>query len=122
LVWCVENDLGTLVVRRNGKTAIVGNCETRVARLGVPGTVTEIPSYYCVARTGYDVTMMDVLGLKTAQFQGIMGDEPETAEEKVAQDEAVARRLRTLIERLAGHEVQLRVNSGELVQALEEEE
>ena len=102
--------------------AVHGQCETRAARLGVPDTVTEIPSYYCVARTGYDVTMMDVLGLKTAQFQGIMGDEPETAEEKVAQDEAVARRLQTLIERLAGHEVQLRVNSGEIVQALEEEE
>lgn len=25
--WCVENDLGTLVTRRNGKVAIVGNCQ-----------------------------------------------------------------------------------------------
>lgn len=25
-VWCVENDLGTLITRRNGKVAILGNC------------------------------------------------------------------------------------------------
>ena len=25
-VWCVENALGTIVIRRNGKVAIVGNC------------------------------------------------------------------------------------------------
>ena len=25
--WCVENELGTLVTRRNGKVAIVGNCQ-----------------------------------------------------------------------------------------------
>jgi hypothetical protein len=26
LVWCITNELGTLVTRRNGKVAIVGNC------------------------------------------------------------------------------------------------
>ena len=26
-VWCVENELGTLITRRNGKVAIVGNCQ-----------------------------------------------------------------------------------------------
>ena len=25
--WCIENELGTLVTRRNGKVAIVGNCQ-----------------------------------------------------------------------------------------------
>ena len=25
--WCVQNDIGTLVTRRNGKVAIVGNCQ-----------------------------------------------------------------------------------------------
>ncbi len=25
--WCVENELGTLITRRNGKVAIVGNCQ-----------------------------------------------------------------------------------------------
>ena len=32
-VWCVENELKTLVVRRNGKTMIVGNCVGRGTRL-----------------------------------------------------------------------------------------
>lgn len=26
IVWCVENSLGTLFIRRNGKVAVVGNC------------------------------------------------------------------------------------------------
>lgn len=26
IVWCVTNDLGTLITRRNGKVAVVGNC------------------------------------------------------------------------------------------------
>lgn len=34
-VWCVSNELGTLLTRRNGKVAIVGNCQQwgRVLRL-----------------------------------------------------------------------------------------
>ncbi|MFT8407952.1 DEAD/DEAH box helicase family protein [Liquorilactobacillus satsumensis] len=34
--WCVQNELGTLVTRRNGKIAIVGNCQMvgRGTRLG----------------------------------------------------------------------------------------
>jgi superfamily II DNA or RNA helicase len=32
-VWCVENYLSTLIIRRNGKTAIVGNCVGRGLRL-----------------------------------------------------------------------------------------
>jgi hypothetical protein len=31
-VWCVENRVGTLVVRRNGKVAVVGNCVGRALR------------------------------------------------------------------------------------------
>jgi hypothetical protein len=33
-VWCVENDLGTLVTRRRGKVAVVGNCIGRMIRIG----------------------------------------------------------------------------------------
>lgn len=35
-VWCVENEYGTIVTRRNGKVAIVGNCAGRGTRLS-PG-------------------------------------------------------------------------------------
>lgn len=33
VVWCVENELGTLVTRRNGKVAVLGNCVGRGLRL-----------------------------------------------------------------------------------------
>ena len=42
-VWCVENGLGTLIVRRNGKVAIVGNCQM-LGRIHRTGQVT-LPSY-----------------------------------------------------------------------------
>ena len=32
-VWCVENELSTLIIRRNGKVAFVGNCLGRGLRL-----------------------------------------------------------------------------------------
>jgi len=32
LVWCVENDVGTIITRRNGKVCIVGNCLGRGTR------------------------------------------------------------------------------------------
>lgn len=37
-VWCLENEIGTLITRRNGKVAIVGNCQQfgRVLRI-LPG-------------------------------------------------------------------------------------
>lgn len=101
--------------------AVHGQCETRAARLGVAADITEIPSFYCVSQTGYDSTMMDVLGLKTAQFMGIMGDEPETAEERRAQDVAVAQRIQLLIGRLAGEAVQLRVGAEEMVEVMRKE-
>ena len=36
-VWCVENRLGTLFTRRNGKVAIVGNCGRLLRPLYAPG-------------------------------------------------------------------------------------
>lgn len=39
-VWCVENALGTIVIRRNGKVAIVGNCG-RVLRTA-PGKTSAV--------------------------------------------------------------------------------
>lgn len=33
IVWCVENELSTLITRRNGKVSIVGNCVGRGARI-----------------------------------------------------------------------------------------
>ena len=35
-VWCVENPVGTIFTRRNGKVAILGNCLGRMIRIGSP--------------------------------------------------------------------------------------
>lgn len=35
-VWCVENPVGTIFTRRNGKVAVLGNCLGRMIRIGSP--------------------------------------------------------------------------------------
>lgn len=101
-VWCVSNDLGTLVTRRNGKVVITGNsqAETRIARIGVNEKVKEVPSCYCVSRSGFDEIILDVLGVKTGQFKGIMGDEPEDHEEKRRSEQRAASRIKMLVDKL----------------------
>jgi len=80
--------------------AIHGQAETRIARIGVDKTVQEVPSYYCVARNGYDEVMLDVLGLKTSQFIGLMGDEPEDYEEKQKAEKRAKSRIQKLVDKL----------------------
>jgi len=80
--------------------AIHSQCETRLGRIGVNEMIAEIPSLYCVARSGYDETMLDVLGLKAGQFVGIMGDEPESHEEEKQQEQRVKGRIRELVKKL----------------------
>jgi SNF2 family DNA or RNA helicase len=85
--------------------AVHSQLEARVARLGVPKEIEYVPSFYCISETGYDQVMLDVLGLKTEQFTGILLDEPETYEEKQKQELSVAQRIMTLIEKLSGKKV-----------------
>src|SRR5688500_3601841 len=65
-VWCVENDLTTLVVRRNGKAAVVGNCAGRLHRDGQNDPVV---AYFLVSDIGSDPVMADVLALKRSQSE-----------------------------------------------------
>jgi hypothetical protein len=76
-VWCVENDLGTVVIRRNGKTAIVGNCIGRLARDGQENTVV---AYFMTSDDGTDPHMAEVLGLKRAQAVPIRDPKAELFE------------------------------------------
>lgn len=80
---------------------VMWQCETRIARIGVPDEIKEVPSHYCVSRSGFDEVMLDALGIKKGQFTGLMADEPETAEEQREQEERVASRMRRLIDRIA---------------------
>lgn len=80
--------------------AIFGQCETRIARIGVDEKMEEVPSYYCVSRVGHDEVMLDVLGVKVGQFVGIMGDQPEDYEDKQKSEERAVKRIKRLVEKL----------------------
>jgi hypothetical protein len=82
-VWCLSNDLGTLVVRREGKTAIVGNCEGRLCR---DGQTDSTSFYYLVATTGSDPVVMDVLQIKTGQADGIVDPDQDAVEAQTDPD------------------------------------
>jgi hypothetical protein len=67
-VWCVTNELGTLVTRRNGKVCVLGNCDARIYRDGQPLPVF---SYFLLAEEGSDPIISDILGVKRAQLEGV---------------------------------------------------
>lgn len=78
-VWCVTNELGTLVTRRNGRVAIVGNC---IGRLNRDGLIGGVIAYFLISDAGSDPTIASVLGLKSAQARSVV--DPDKA--RVAPD------------------------------------
>lgn len=98
-VWCVQNELSTIVVRRNGKVAIVGNsqAEDRAHRIGQKDSVL---SYYLVASEGSDEAIQEALGLKVSQFAGIVGDAAETEEDRMLAQTAVGSHLAKIADKL----------------------
>ena len=50
---------------------------------------------------GSDRDMQDALGLKVSQFVAIMGDAPESREDRFMQQTEARERIRQLVERLA---------------------
>jgi len=96
-VWCVTNKLGTIVVRRNGKVAVVGNsqCEGRLHRIGVRDSVM---CYYLVCDRGTDQAMLETLGLKKSQFVGIMGDPMETQKDELEAQVEIKKHMESVID------------------------
>lgn len=84
--------------------AVHTQCEARLARIGYNPDLTEFPFWYCVTDAGFDEVMLDVLGLKTAQFVGIMDDEPESEEERQLAEQAADNRIRRIVEKLKHEE------------------
>jgi len=76
-VWCVTNRLGTLIARRNGKVAIVGNCIGRVYR---DGQSEPVSAYYLISDHGSDPVVADVLQIKKQQIEGTRDPEAELIE------------------------------------------
>lgn len=73
-------------------------CEGRLHRMGVK--VESVLSYYLVAATGYDEVMQEALGLKTAQFKGLMAEEAEGEEQRKISETDIKRHLDAVIEKL----------------------
>lgn len=80
--------------------AIHSQAEDRIHRYGMDPTLGRVLSYYLVSDTGIDTTMQDALGLKKAQFVGIMGDKPETEDDRAFHESAANEHMDRVIEHL----------------------
>ena len=84
--------------------AVHAQAEKRIQRIGVDPELREIYSYYMVTDVGTDETMQEALGIKVSQFVGIMGDVPETEDDKLLAESHVREHMDRVIERLQGKE------------------
>lgn len=80
--------------------AVHTQAEDRAHRMGQHDSVL---CYYLVSDCGSDPDIMDALGLKIAQFTGIMGDAPESEDERKKHGEAAKQHIRNIMDRLKGH-------------------
>jgi len=77
--------------------AVHTQCEGRLKRIGVAADLKSILSYYLVCDSGSDETMREALGLKVAQFVGLMGDASESEEDKLLAGRAAERQMDRVI-------------------------
>lgn len=87
--WCVQNEIGTLVTRRNGKVAIVGNCQMTGRGLRLYPGKEKLLLVDCVGVTGKAslCTAPSLLGIdmdciperRRSELQGMLFDLPVKA-------------------------------------------
>lgn len=77
--------------------AIHSQAEDRAHRIGQTDSVL---AYYLVCNEGTDPDIQEALGLKTSQFVGLMGDKPETEEDRMLAQRDVSLHLSKVVERL----------------------
>jgi SWI/SNF-related matrix-associated actin-dependent regulator 1 of chromatin subfamily A len=75
-------------------------CEGRLHRMGVQ--VESVLSYYLVAATGYDEVMQEALGLKSAQFKGLMAEAAEGEEQRKLSEVDIKQHLDRVVQTLVG--------------------
>lgn len=75
-------------------------CEGRLHRMGVK--VESVLSYYLVAATGYDEVMQEALGLKSAQFKGLMAETAEGEEQRKLSEVDIKQHLDRVVQALVG--------------------
>ena len=93
--------VGTCVVfaELDWSPAIHRQCEDRLHRDGLEG-VEHLMAYYLVADNSYDAVVRSVLGLKVAQSTGLLGDQPESAEDRGLAEQVAEDHLKQLVEAL----------------------
>jgi hypothetical protein len=96
---------GTAVVfaELDWSPAVHGQCEDRLHRIGMR-TDDELICYYLVSQLGYDGTMLDALGLKVGQFTAMMGDDPESEEDRSLAGRAAEDRIERVIMRVLANQ------------------
>lgn len=77
--------------------AVHTQAEDRVHRIGQE---TSVLCYYLVSEHGMDQEMMEAIGLKVQQFTELMGDTPETEEDRFLSEVEVSKHMRKVIEKL----------------------
>lgn len=82
--------------------AILSQAEDRIQRIGVDLNQDSILCYYLVAEEGTDETIQEFLGLKVSQFVGIMGDRPETEEDRMLAQGKATEHMNKIVEKLKG--------------------
>jgi SNF2 family DNA or RNA helicase len=61
---------------------------------------SSVLAYYLVCPEGSDREILDILGLKVSQFVGVMGDKPETEDDKVLAERMAEKHMASLLGRL----------------------
>lgn len=77
--------------------AVHAQGEDRAHRMGQTDSVLV---YYLVASVGTDLDMQEALGLKVAQFTGLMGDAPETEKDRLLAERSAKRHMKSVIDKL----------------------
>lgn len=79
--------------------AVHSQAEDRAHR---DGQLDSVLCYYLVSENGTDPEMQEALGLKVSQFIGLMGDDPESAEDRALSTQASTSHMQRVLEKLRG--------------------
>lgn len=79
--------------------AVHSQAEDRAHR---DGQLDSVLCYYLVSANGTDPEMQEALGLKVSQFIGLMGDDPESAEDRALSAQASTSHMQRVLAKLRG--------------------
>lgn len=80
--------------------AIHSQAEDRIQRIGVDENQDSILCYYLVCESGTDEAIQEALGLKVSQFIGLMGDKPESEDDRVIAQSVASQHMDKVIVKL----------------------